>query len=363
MIENSDQDRIAAAASTDYFTAAGLASRDPATVAFGGSLARTPLESSDSIGPSESSKVSADVVLPTETKANRSKGLVEPQSLLFAWAAAVVGTAAFVMAFFWTLSTTLVCFLDLLSLPSSWVGSPLILIVEVGIGVWVGRIITSPLVRFLGTQTPQRMPLQWRRRYRLRSIETYKRNSRVWIALAALMPLICLFAQTLSRHYGTEWMPSGTTLAGKIIPIMMMLGSIAWFTIGMLVWWRGDDQYRTLREREIRRGLRHHRRGVSLRSFIPAFDSTRRNIFRTCRMSRRIANAHQALTWICLGCFSLAGCMAASMRTNFYAAEIGVIISLITLGMLWPTPQRIVSFSATVIDPFCRSDDEYEVYE
>ncbi|MEM1224267.1 MAG: hypothetical protein AAGJ40_01155 [Planctomycetota bacterium] len=267
--------------------------------------------------------------------------------------AAALGSVGIALSLTTVFSSVYQVMMLVLGKNASWTVTIVLALSTTGASVW---FVYPQLTRYLGVRARTRIGLQYRRKYRLRHIEGHLRNLRIFIGFACLVPLIAYWSHSVIRVFDPSWMPEPAVAVPLVGAVILLVA------VGLTIQHAGPTVYSRMRAREIKRGLSHYYRGVSLRSVIPQWDSPKRPIYRTCRMSRRLANAHRAIFVIAAACFSLAGCLSALVRTDVYVAEVGVLIALALIVSLWPTTHRLVRYSARVIDPYCRSKDEYEEF-
>jgi len=94
----------------------------------------------------------------------------------------------------------------------------------------------------------------------------------------------------------------------------------------------------------------NRRRGIPLRDFIWKWDTTTRQIFERCRISRRVAGAFAAVTLTSSSFYAAMGCLSSIMAPNLAWALAMNLVSLPATAWFWPTPKRLVGWTATIID-------------
>lgn len=209
--------------------------------------------------------------------------------------------------------------------------------------------------RSLGIRRKDRRPQFWKRAMAWTSMTAQLKLLRIAIAIGLLLPILASLI-----HASVPRIDREIPLIGN--QLLFLFGWLAFMLGGFTVWISSVSAYRESQEEKIRASLRFHHRGVALRSFISEWDNTSRDIYRSCRLSRRLAAAHRTIFLTIVACFSMAGCLAALADTQFYVGELLTVGSAIAIAMLWPTPSRLVHWSAEVLDPYCADREEYEEY-
>ena len=107
-----------------------------------------------------------------------------------------------------------------------------------------------------------------------------------------------------------------------------------------------------LRTRGRKRGVWkvNRRRGIPLRDFIWKWDTTTRQIFERCRISRRVAGAFTAVTLTSASCYAAMGCLTSLLAPHYGIAIAFNIFSVLATAWFWPTPKRLVKWTARIID-------------
>lgn len=280
-------------------------------------------------------------------------------AMFVGWTVAASGASAFMLALTTFVST-------LFHLLLGWVGlvdanSPTLLSRWVPwlaalAPMFVGLVWVLPtLGRLAGIPLRQTVPRRTRRYWRIRSLEDHQLTLRIVLLAFVMLPLATLLAYYL--------------IPNPVLPLTDLswwgnvIVSAAFFGLGLFLYFWTPGAYRRSRRSRIRRSLRFYHRGVAIRSYIAEWDNPKRPIYKTCRISRRIANLHRATTFSIMACWVAASCIAARLPWPGYVNEIIVLLPIAALIPLWPLAKRIVHYSAVVIDPFCRDREEYVVYD
>lgn len=242
----------------------------------------------------------------------------------------------------------------LAGIPQQAVFGPMLLL-WMATSLAIGYFWEGHASRSLGVRRKDRRPQFWKRRLRLTSMAAELKFLRIAIAIAISLPLLSSIIQAAVPRIDRNISEIGHYA-------LLLFGWLAFMLGGFTVWICGSSTYRESQQRSLRSSLRFHHRGVALRSFISEWDNTSRDIYRTCRLSRRVATAHRTVFLTTLACFSMAACLVAMIDASHFFSECLALGSVIAIGVLWPTPKRLVSWSAEVLDPFCADQDEYEVY-
>jgi len=230
-----------------------------------------------------------------------------------------------------------------------------------------GVLFVPSALRSLGIHVRTRTPIALRQRFAMRSLADHQRVLRnvmiVSVVLTLLVVLIGGLAARLETRLfsgaGSSSLPSDGWFSSIGIEALLF---VLFLLAGGLINALSLGIYRRNNARALRRGLRAHHRGVALRSFIPAWDSPLRDIYRSCRLSKRLAHVHRTFSIATIGCFAAAACWAAAISTNSFIGECLAVVAMIAVAAQWPTSQRIVAWSGKMIDPFCEDQDEYEEY-
>ncbi|MFG0289537.1 MAG: hypothetical protein ACF8CQ_15260 [Rhodopirellula sp. JB044] len=229
------------------------------------------------------------------------------------------------------------------------------LIATATFGAIISLLVVPTGLRSLGIRVQKRMPEKLSRWTDMASVADHLKTMRVTLSVAIALPAIVILARQLS---GTLTQP-----IPRPIDWLPTLGiAIACFGVAVLIRGAASTLYRRTHAQSLKRSLRAHHRGVALRSFIAQWDNPAREIYRTCRLSNRLALVHRTLTVSVLGLLSAAGCVAALVSTDFYAGEILCGLSIAAIAWQWPTSHRLVTWSGLIIDPFCGERDEYEEF-
>lgn len=161
---------------------------------------------------------------------------------------------------------------------------------------------------------------------------------------AATAGYICL-ANEAPLQLWTRWQP-------------VLLGAACFMAFGIALLTFGHQAFLQTRGRKIRRWLSQCWRGVALRSFIPAWDNQRRPIFESCRASRRLAEAYRSIKLGAAGSFAAAGCLAAMTVGDSIVGIVFLVVCVVATISVWPTANRIVDWTKTVVDPITGDIDE-----
>ncbi|WDQ16920.1 hypothetical protein [Rhodopirellula sp. P2] len=212
--------------------------------------------------------------------------------------------------------------------------------------------------RALGARVRHRFPAWTRRKLRLTNLGAERRFLRVCLIVLAAFPL-----QTSLAHAVTLRASSDDRLAPLVSPWWFMGLAIAMLVAGGLVHFQLPRLYLKCRHESLLNGLRHYPRGVALRSFIAQWDNPSRNIYLSCRVSRRVASAHRVGILISAACFSAAGCLFARVELPWVLDELATVVAMAGIFSLWPTATRMVDWSGLVLDPLCGDPDEFDEYE
>lgn len=242
----------------------------------------------------------------------------------------------------------------LVGLPQNAVFGPMVLLWVVTAAAF-GFFYEGHASRSLGIRRKDLRPLLWKRSMAWTSMAAQLKLLRIAIAVGLLLPILASLIHASVPRIDRDVPPIGYHL-------LFLFGWLAFMLGGFTVWISSVSSYRELQQDNLRTSLRFHHRGVALRSFISEWDNTSRDIYRTCRLSRRLAAAHRSIFLATVACFSMAGCLSALSDIQFYVGELLTIASVISIGLLWPTPSRLVNWSAEVLDPFCADQEEYEEY-
>ncbi|WP_145419140.1 hypothetical protein [Planctomycetes bacterium K23_9] len=138
----------------------------------------------------------------------------------------------------------------------------------------------------------------------------------------------------------------------------VLLGSAIFLVMGVVMLVFGHQAFLHTRGRKIRRWMNQCWRGVALRSFIPAWDNQRRAIFQSCRASRRLAAAYRSIKLGAAGSFAAAGCLAAMSVGDSIVGMAFVAASVVATISIWPTANRIVDWSKSIVDPITGGHDD-----
>ena len=128
-----------------------------------------------------------------------------------------------------------------------------------------------------------------------------------------------------------------------LIPLAYCLLGIVFAYLGKVVF---------LRTRGRKRGVWkvNKRRGIPLRDFIWKWDTTTRQIFEKCRISRRVAGAFTAVTLTSASCYAAMGCLTSLLAPHHVIAITFNAFSVLATAWFWPTPKRLVKWTARIID-------------
>lgn len=227
----------------------------------------------------------------------------------------------------------------------------------------LGLFWVVPLVmRSLGIRVRNRMPQKIRRWCQMRSLADHLYLLRIAVMMAMAPPVFVLLANRVSS------LNSGAPPASQMDTMIVMgwvffpIGWGMFAAAGWLLLNRFLPAYRSSHDREMRRSLRAHYRGVALRSFIAPFDNQQKTIYQSCRLSARIAKLHRSVILCALGCLSAASCSAAMTPSEHYIGEALALLTLIAISLQWPTGHKIVRWSGKLLDPFCADCREYKEY-
>ncbi|MCM2372219.1 hypothetical protein [Aporhodopirellula aestuarii] len=207
-------------------------------------------------------------------------------------------------------------------------------------------------LRSLGMRIRLNMPHKLQRRVEMNSVADQLKFLRVVSIIAVALPLTSLLLADRPSDTNAQlidWLPA------IALAILCFIGA-------SIIRFAALPIYRRNREAFIKRSLREHHRGVALRSFIAQWDNPAREIYRTCRLSRRLSCVHRTFFVAMIGLFSAAGCLAALIQTPAFLGFGAVGIAVLAIAIQWPTSHRLVVWSGKMIDPFCADQDEYEVY-
>lgn len=211
--------------------------------------------------------------------------------------------------------------------------------------------------RGLGTRVKHRFPAWTRRRLRLSNLGEERRFLRMCLVVLATLPVQASLAHAVMLRVSID---EGSSL---VSPWWFLAGAILMMVAGLFVHFRLPKLYLKYRCDSLLNGLRRYRRGVALRSFIAQWDNPSRNIYLSCRVSRRVASAYRAGILISAACFTAAGCLLARVDLPWALGELFAALAIAGVLSLWPTATRMVHWSGLVLDPLCGDPDDYDEYE
>lgn len=209
--------------------------------------------------------------------------------------------------------------------------------------------------RSLGIRRIDRLPAKVKKILEMPSMEGELKMLRVAVIVSASLPCLVSLLSSLGPLLSTGLPEMGRAAAFSFGWVAMMLS-------GLTIWICGVSTFREVRAKFLRNSLRFHHRGVALRSFISEWDSPGREIYQSCRLSRRISRAHSAVFLTTIACFSLAGCLAGFVESSAHLGELMGLVSLAAILVMWPTPSRLVAWCGQVLDKFCGDREEYDIY-
>tara|TARA_R110002049_G_scaffold309268_1_gene519594 strand:+ start:126327 stop:127181 length:855 start_codon:yes stop_codon:yes gene_type:complete len=130
----------------------------------------------------------------------------------------------------------------------------------------------------------------------------------------------------------------------------LILIPLAFGVIGLVFAYLGKVIF--LQTRGRKRGVWkvNRRRGIPLRDFIWKWDTTTRQIFERCRISRRVAGAFTAVTLSSTACYAAMGCLTSLLAPHYGIAITFNLFSVAATAWFWPTPKRLVKWTARIID-------------
>jgi hypothetical protein len=278
------------------------------------------------------------------------------QAMLVSWGVTLGGTAAAILSATIFLITLIESFLMITDAPESlhryvpWFASAIPLTVGVA---W----ILPTLGRYSGLPLRRSIPRRISRWLRMHSLADHRRGLRRVLLVMVTIPFLTASLQALTHFL----LAPGLQRPSQ--PLLTALMTVSFFVLGVFFYYWIPRAYRRTRSAKIRRSLRFYHRGVALRSFIPQWDNPDRPIYKACRISRRLANLHRASIFSIAACFSAAGSLMASWDGPLLIGQAVSLICILAMIPLWPIAGRIVNWSATIIDPFCRDTEEYEIFE
>lgn len=210
-------------------------------------------------------------------------------------------------------------------------------------------------LRSLGIRIKNRMPEKLAHRSRMNSVADHLKFSRIALAVAVALPLLVILADQLLSGLDDSF-------SRPIDWLRTLSIAVACFLAAGVIRWRGLSFYRQSHAASLIQSLRAHHRGVALRSFIAQWDNPAREIYRSCRLSNRLAVVHRTLFVTVLGLLSASACLAALVSTRYYVGEALCGIAILAIAVQWPTSHRLVVWSGKMIDPFCEDEEEYEEF-
>lgn len=174
------------------------------------------------------------------------------------------------------------------------------------------------------------------------------------LLFALAIPLVNLYLSGFSRTQASTFFSASelSVFGWASAFLFLLLAAAVWFGFPLI--------YFKFRRQRIHRSLRHHHRGVALRSFIAAWDNPNRPIYQSCRLSRRVSRVHRGTFCVATFCLSAAASSMAIIPSEHWLNELACGAALLGLAAIWPTPQRLVAWSAKLLDPLCQNSDEYE---
>ncbi|MEM9368654.1 MAG: hypothetical protein AAGD07_21900 [Planctomycetota bacterium] len=229
------------------------------------------------------------------------------------------------------------------------------------------------ILRDTGYCLTRLVPNRFQEKLRMRSLEDHRIQVRSMLIILVSLPLVTLMATSVAQRFAGS--DAALTFVAHECLSSVLAASIILAVAGIFIAWFGPHLYRTRNQVRIKRAIRHHRRGIALRSFIAAWDNPSRRIYDSCRLSRRLSVAHRAIVFTASACFAGAVCLLVLVADSCWHALESTPLPLIvssfalataTLGILWvwPTTNRMVDFAGAIVDPFLASDrEEFEYFD
>lgn len=156
--------------------------------------------------------------------------------------------------------------------------------------------------------------------------------------LAAMASFLLLGSNTSRWGLSNTWNP-------------LLLLSVLFMLLGCTLSLFGNRVFLNTRGRKLKRWLHACWRGVALRSFIAEWDNQFREIFVSCRASRRLAMAYRSIKLGSAGCFAAAGCLAAITIGESIPGILFLLLSIVATLSVWPTARGIVDWTKQIVDP------------
>ncbi|TWT92597.1 hypothetical protein [Neorhodopirellula pilleata] len=234
-------------------------------------------------------------------------------------------------------------------------------VVEPMLVLWIaatgalGIFWTGYCHRTLGIRKRDRLPLRLRNLLDVPSMKDELELLRIAVIVFAVLPFVGSMLHSAVPRIDRDLPPIGYS------PVFMF-GWVAMMLSGLTVWVCSVPAFRELRAKYLLNSLRFHHRGVALRSFISEWDNPGRQIYRSCRLSRHVSRAHTSIFVSTIACFSFAGCLAGLLDSTRYLGDLMSLVSIAAIASMWPTPKRLVNWSAETLDKFCADREEYEFY-
>ncbi|MCC9656035.1 hypothetical protein LOC70_09510 [Rhodopirellula sp. JC737] len=270
---------------------------------------------------------------------------------------AATGSLALSLAFACVVTETIQLLLVLSSVSGATI-SVLNAVVATTLVIGISLFVFPLFARAFGVRVKHRYPAIARRKLQLSNLAVERRFLRASLIALAMFPLQTSLAHSVSLRASVR-----EGLAPWLSPWWMFGLAVVALVAGGLIHWQMPHLYRQARFDSLLNGLRHYPRGVALRSFIAQWDNPSRNIYESCRVSRRIAWAYRSALLISAACFSAAGCLLARVELPWMLDELVTAISIAAVLALWPTAGRMVVWSGLVLDPICGDPDEFDEYE
>lgn len=221
--------------------------------------------------------------------------------------------------------------------------------------VALGIFWTGYCYRTLGVRAPDRVPVRWKNILDVASMKDELKLLRVAVIVLVALPFVSSMLHSLAPRINRDWTTIGYS------PVFLF-GWVAMMLSGLTIWVCSVPAFRELRAKYLLNSLRFHHRGVALRSFISEWDNPARPIYRSCRLSRHVSRAHTTIFISTAACFSFAGCLAGLLDATRYLGDLMSFGSMVAIASMWPTPKRLVNWSAETLDKFCDDREEYEFY-
>lgn len=120
-------------------------------------------------------------------------------------------------------------------------------------------------------------------------------------------------------------------------------------TFGLSVCLLGASFFKKTRGRNARRWHAKGGEGLQVVDFMPAFDHPDKDIYASCRGSRRLAAAMASKTMVAAGCFALSGMIATQVIRVDWMSQVILYASVAAILSLWPTSGRTVAWCRNVV--------------